>query len=90
MDPIDTTVTIADWLSDSYLRSVVITCIMTGFALGFLLGKYAFGFLRWYIVCRQPRRWTFTRTRPLICSTPPRGKGIRHAGVSERTDSTRP
>ena len=55
MDPIDTTVTIADWLSDSYLRSVVITCIMTGFALGFLLGKYAFGFLRWYIEWRRER-----------------------------------
>ena len=30
MDPIDTTVTIADWLSNSYLRSVVITCFIVG------------------------------------------------------------
>lgn len=49
MDPIDTTVTIADWLSNSYLRSVVITCFIAGGAVGFLLSNYAFAFLRWYI-----------------------------------------
>ncbi len=48
MDPIDTTVTIADWLSNSYLRSVVITCFIVGGAVGFLLSKYAFAFCRWY------------------------------------------
>lgn len=49
MDPIDTTVTIADWLSNSYLRSVVITCFIAGGAVGFLLSNHAFAFLRWYI-----------------------------------------
>lgn len=56
MDPIDTTVTIADWLSESYLRSVVITCFIAGGTLGFLLSKYAFDFLRWYIEWNHERK----------------------------------
>lgn len=49
MNALDTTVTISDWFSDSYLRSVVITCFLTGFTLGALFSRHAFEFLRWYI-----------------------------------------
>ncbi len=56
MNAIDTTITISDWLSDSYLRSVVITCFLTGFTLGALFSRHAFEFLRWCIEWKHRAR----------------------------------
>ena len=43
----------------------------------------------------RPRRWTFTRTRPLICSTPPRGRSTaalarQNSRTSQRRRQMRP
>lgn len=49
-------VTLSSWIIDSHLRSIVITCVLTGVFIGLVLSKYSFGFLRWLIERRDARR----------------------------------